>query len=104
MSLEPEWLRPFEALANVAGPLLAFVIGKATRSGSDRTMLRALHSDVEQLKRARIEQGGTLAAHTAMHEGYVRTLGAMSSTIAKVGEDIAYIRGRVDGGKSGVTL
>jgi hypothetical protein len=84
------------ALAPMLGSVVAFLIGRALRSGSDRATIDSLHRDVEQLKEARIEQGATLAAHTAMHEGYVRTLSTMSSTMAKVGEDCAYIRGRMD--------
>jgi hypothetical protein len=84
------------ALAPVLGSVIAFLLGKAARSGADRATIRSLHNDVKELKAARLEHGATLAAHTAMHDGYVRTMSAMSATMAKVSDDCAYIRGRVD--------
>lgn len=83
-----------------ASSLLAFVLGKATRDGADRAELAALRHDVSKLKQARIDQGATLAAHTAMHEAYVRTMGSMSDSLQKVRDDVSFVRGQLDSPKN----
>lgn len=90
---QQDWVR--DAIP-VGASLLSYVLGKASRGGADRATIKALRVDVAELKSSRIEQGATLATHTAMHEIYARTIAAMNATLTSVSKDVSYVRGRID--------
>lgn len=78
----PDWTRLLHDLWPVLCTLCAYVLGTARRKGAERASQKATHGDVSELKAARIEHGATLAAHTAI--------------LSKLGEDVVYIRSRLD--------